>query len=48
MAKHKDHKDKVAAANKLLLGTSSATAAVAGGKNAKSSRTSCFRLLLGL
>ena len=48
MAKHADHKDKVAAANKLLLGTSSTTSTVTGGRNAKSSRTSCFHLLLGL
>lgn len=48
--KYKDKKDKLAAANKALLGTNSgsATSTVNNGKNPKSSRTSCFKLLLGL
>ena len=47
MTKHQDRKDQIEAANKLLLGKSTASPA-SGGRNAKSSRTSCFRLLLGL
>lgn len=48
-AKYKDDKDILAAANKAVLGTSTATSStVSGDRNRKSSRTSCFRLLLGL